>query len=599
MKFVRACFAVIQRRYLRRIGEALDPPRDLLTADPDTVKETLAYLTKNCRPLLSRLAVRVPGPAFRSLLACGHVMNQVEQIPMAVRLALDKELALSVDKDQYEEAKRNERVGMDHEPSLLEEFVTFLREHPGGVFRDDIRLHKGLLITSMWRNDIVVLPRSKVESVSHEKHLAIRWERRVPLLTIGEDRNERVLRREGTTEYTRFRVNQFPYALSHGLGLGGGGVRDDVPSTSAAHNLAFELGISFPEDPQSKLSNRWACDVEKIVQEASVLNGRCAVGHLDHVLPGEADHTVGQNPAHGSSIAATQHSQVAQANIRKHPIFQLSNRPQWSGTLNACVDIVQVGRSEDSFFIKFVSDLHEPAKLIRFVQELRIAAMRVFGPRNVDFNAKVLPFGNREDSRRELEVMRHVHHGRLFALCFGIIGNLSHVEIPVEGSETGLWVLKNHETGETTKDCCVDTMGAATTGGEMLTFSDARTKMCLENGRRAMSDLYDVARKPGSRAFARRFLLAKLGHLDGIGDVTRDKYGDDPAPDIFSSRFAFSGADHASLIDAQHVGTLNIEERDPKTGKILSIEEIIPRGNRGGKYSAADWLQERRSSSPR
>ena len=66
--------------------------------------------------------------------------------------------------------------------------------------------------------------RSAVEEFTDIRYFAIKWVRRVALVTINDDGEETVLRNAGAEEHSRFRSNLFPYTESHGLSVSSGGL---------------------------------------------------------------------------------------------------------------------------------------------------------------------------------------------------------------------------------------------------------------------------------------------------------------------------------------------------------------------------------------
>jgi hypothetical protein len=555
LTFILFSFASLQRRYLRQIGEEMNV--SLADEGPFEVREILGRLYKDHQDapensLLGRLKLRTDAPAFQTLLELGHVVSEWNHLPQSVQEGLNREVEKRAEAKAQEDSKAREDAneGDPKEASesssteskeaspLVREFVHFLRNHPGRVFRDDVRLHKRLLVVSMWKRDLVVLPRSAVERHAHERYLSIEWTRLVPLFTVDDDGGESVLREQGTLEQTRVRANIYPYCDSHGLGLGGGGVdeQSDVFGTPR-NNLAWELGVAMPSDPQAKLANHWVCDVEKVVNEARLFNSRSRAGRA-FLLPGEHPHSIGQNPAHSSSIAETLHTQIGLASLREHPVFQLEGHPQYCESLCADVDIIQVGECADAFFLKFVSDLEEYRGLVEFLQELRIAMMRKFGARSLDFNIRVVP--DEDDDT--------------FVIIFGVIG-------PVEQGDNYCW--KNLETGESSDKCVAKSLGVAATGGQLVSHSDEATQRAVNEGRKCVAELYDVFRKPGARRFVRRFLLAKLGILDHSDTPLLPSHRRPPSvgppAKVFAESYSYEGEDLGdSLSSVLDLGKLEV-----------------------------------------
>jgi hypothetical protein len=168
-----------------------------------------------------------------------------------------------------------------------------------------------------------VTKRSVLEKHTVHRFLLFEWTRQVPLIQVQEDGTESCLRDTGAIEHSRFRKNGFPYQDAHGMGLNSGGLEE---SSAEGGALGYEYGNALPRDQHAKLSNWYANDIEKILQEVSILNPH---GSLADLLPGEAFHDVGQNPKISSSIGVTQHTQISRSSVRMWPLLALENKVGW------------------------------------------------------------------------------------------------------------------------------------------------------------------------------------------------------------------------------------------------------------------------------
>merc|ERR1711937_723136 len=129
---------------------------------------------------------------------------------------------------------------------------------------------------------------------------------------------------------------------------------------------------------KAKLENWFCTDIEKIVREAVVLS---PTGGTANVLPGECLHDVAQNTKAASSIGATQHTQVMRCDrgVAEFPLMGEQCAPVRHDFLDASVDIVQVGSSEDAFFLSVISQEPHTAALLQFYQDVRIMLLLEFG----------------------------------------------------------------------------------------------------------------------------------------------------------------------------------------------------------------------------
>eukprot|EP00455_Lapot_gusevi_P000327 TRINITY_DN10154_c0_g1_i4.p1 TRINITY_DN10154_c0_g1~~TRINITY_DN10154_c0_g1_i4.p1 ORF type:complete len:430 (+),score=76.09 TRINITY_DN10154_c0_g1_i4:181-1470(+) len=381
------------------------------------------------------------------------------------------------------------------------------------MWKDDPREHKRLLLAGMWSQELVVVKRSTIEEHTNHRYMALPWPRRVPLMTIDEAGQEKILRDTGIMEYGRLRKNGFPYADSHGMCVSGGGVEEGL---KVHGSLAYELNL--PEDATAKLGNWYCTDIEKIMVECAVLNPS---GAFEDRLPGEEYHDVGQNPQIGSSIGATQHTQITRACITSYPIYQLRNRPQWCHELEAFVDVIQVGTEEDAFYVKLTTREITSEKICRMLHELRVGMMREFGGHNVDFNVKALADPNGG-----------------FVIIFGVI---------VQLTKTGRATTMNPDTGVRSEELdsmpiyWTDTCAAA---GHVCLNTKQETETALAQGRLIIAKLYDYVRKVGARRYVRRFLLVRCGYVDGYGQtqtVERPRAWAVSKRTIFSSLFSYEG----------------------------------------------------------
>eukprot|EP00003_Mantamonas_plastica_P030808 TRINITY_DN7765_c0_g1_i2.p1 TRINITY_DN7765_c0_g1~~TRINITY_DN7765_c0_g1_i2.p1 ORF type:complete len:204 (+),score=73.44 TRINITY_DN7765_c0_g1_i2:71-682(+) len=197
-------------------------------------------------------------------------------------------------------------------------------------------------------------------------------------------------------------------------------------------------------------------DFEKVLMEAQLLNPG---GNYTQTLPGEEYHSVGQNPKCGSSIGATHHTQIARASCMSHPLYQLESRPQYSDVIDGKVDIVQVGKNEDAFFVRFseLKDLRSPS-LLDVIYNLRLSIVQQFGAHHVDFNVKA--FSDKNGSK---------------VVIFGVITMLEKLSY---GN-----LKQNPDTGETSENHVLGTIDTQSAAGDVMVYSPAKWESCLKGGK--------------------------------------------------------------------------------------------------------------------
>jgi hypothetical protein len=309
--------ATSQAEYLRQLSQEMQS--DLLALGPCETKEEIGRLSKDTA-MMERLGIDTGTMSFKLLAENGFVVRSFGQLSREqqdrVNDYLMQELHSHSRKRQavapqaQEHGQADAPVPEAANKDELASFLKFCRDHPGRLYKDDRKLHKQMLFLGMWSQELVVLKRSTVEQFTDSRYAPVQWQRRVPLwvadpsVTGGAvEMKER--RPAGSEEWARFRKNKFPYGPSHGLGVSSGGLKEGLEEHGS---LAYELGPALTDDASAKLGNWYANDIEKILVEAQMLN---PAGGRGDMLPGEEFHEIGQNPAIGSSIEATQHTQSA------------------------------------------------------------------------------------------------------------------------------------------------------------------------------------------------------------------------------------------------------------------------------------------------
>jgi len=268
---------------------------------------------------------------------------------------------------------------------VFDRLVLWCRDRPGEYFETDRLRHFLVLVSGIWAGKIVLVKRSAMERMTLARYFALSWRRSQPLWAClrGEPA---ILRAAGMLEASRVRVNECPYAKLHGMSLPNSGFAFDQRRQTGKKQLkgySLMMEMQWVNDPASNVENWFITDIEKILSESWHLNPH---GPRSTMLPGEMFVNVGQNPKIGSSIKATQHTQLCEGSLSSYPLLQLSSSagPRSSKALDAAVDLIAVGPAEaDSaecgFLLKIVTTRPTEPALVRFLVDLRLRLLENFG----------------------------------------------------------------------------------------------------------------------------------------------------------------------------------------------------------------------------
>lgn len=419
--------------------------------------------------------------AFASLLRLGHVLESYGQLADDARAGLETFLHVEFS---------TRWPSSDFEPGAeLDAFVEHCQKHPGRAFAQSAVQHKLMLFKAIASPALRVVWRSDMEWFTQHKYFAVPWTRKVPLVALrgssGDEKDIETLRASGSVEASRFRKNVFAYGESHGLGQSGGGCAELMDW--APGSLMYEFGTLLCTDEGAKVPNHGVTDIEKIIVECLLL---CPEGGMEDALPGEVLHDVGQNPIVASSIGPTQHTQVMRATASDFPLMTEQSNPEWVEHLAAWVDLVQVGESEDGFFVSIRTRTPDSQPVLDFLVGLRVHFLTALG-RSVDFN-----------------VTCHPTEAGEFIVNFAPVACMQRIKVPKGEGAMGLdFDFQNPETSErfTEKRLPVASVDCSHGKGNVLAASDEYWQMALD-GRPMLERLYDFNRKPGARAIAEAYL---------------------------------------------------------------------------------------------
>jgi hypothetical protein len=436
------------------------------------------------------------GP-FRTLCSTGCSISSFGQFQAEQRIQIQKFLEKTLG-----------AVPANGGTEELDDFVSFIRAHPGRIYQENSAKHHALLLGVLLSPNYVIIQRSAIERFTAHRYFTNRWERAVPLIGFDDKGGESELRPRGAEEYSRFRSNAFAYLDSHGLSISTGGIAEGSESHK---NLAYEMGVALAIDDSAKLGNWFASDFEKILRDAVALNPASAA---EHILPGEVFHETCQNPRDSSSISKTQHIQISRGSTSLWPIMRLQAKPLHVPELGATLDVVQVGNELDAFMVCLESYDLATTPIIEMLHELRLALYRLFGP-TIDFVLLTSPRGD----------------GMIRAAFapVAVIKSSTEANQKVNALDEGL------------AEYClpVPTVDSSQGKGNVVVSIPEGWQQALE-GSAMLSRLYDFNRLPGTRKFVSEFLRERYAYEDDV--CGRCKYvtqalilnGDaDPPPDVF------------------------------------------------------------------
>ena len=489
------------------LANVLSPPeaKELLVTDLITKRLVFRIIRKHQKHILTSLGlVPDPGPeivrnrlqhASESELASAHIdPNSISFSVLARTGFLLHSLGQLDDKERADvysalaprsEEGSEETTEDEDDDSVLEEFREFCLHHPGKLFRGSKEAHAAALVGGMWSGKIDIVKRSCMERHTRIRYLGSHWVRSAPLVSFpeAEDGAPVEIRSPGDTEYSRFRMNEFPYGPSHGLGINSSGIAEtrQVP-------LLFELGNSMPQDPRAKTGNWFATDFEKILVEVVKLNP----SNVHARSPHDVWHDVSQNPQAASSIGKTAHTQITRSCLSDWP-FLLPPDGLGSGTHHpsfprclfffrpipspspSCSDDNNAG-----LLLQFYTSTPSHPDFVAALVALRLAVTAEFGGRNIDFVCHAVP----DDASSS---------DTFFMVSLAIVAALSpHPSTP--------GVLINPLTGESSSSLLYSAVDAASIKGSLLIDSNPSQHVSL-SGPATMASLFSFVRVPDLHSF--------------------------------------------------------------------------------------------------
>lgn len=475
-------FDIIQGRTILRpdIGEKYRLIRSLLhTATPEDFKS---------------MGIDTTGFAVEALMNSGMVLESTHQLAEKHRKTIDDAVRKLLDIESAEPNSNSDNV--------FERYVAWNRDKPGEFFDEDKSKDRLVRFAGHFSNQIIMFRRSEVEKMTMAKYYPLKWRRQHPLWGVWPDKTVQV-RNAGVTETSNVRANEAPYCDLHGMSLSGGAfVTDDgenskplkTPKNSSPEVNAIQYSqieeFQMVNDPTANLENWFFTDIEKILNEAWQLNPN---GPKDMLLPWEGYVNVGQNPKVGSSIKRTQHTQLCEGSLSKYPVFQLSTNPRVSVSLDATLDLVEIGPEGAppeacGFFTKLTTKRPTGSALIDFLVKLRRRLLESLG------GAEVIDFF----------VMCMSDEEGGYVVIFACLPQLE--KLGEESPDFAAW--KNPITGESTEDVGLHEARidfGKGVGHFLVQKPELRTQI-LECGESIVRRIWAFNRVPSSRKIIEDFI---------------------------------------------------------------------------------------------
>ena len=309
--------------------------------------------------------------------------------------------------------------------------------------------------------------------------------------------------------------------------------------------LALLHELNLPVDPSQRLGNWHLHDIEKVMQEAKVLAPCCphrkgagaqageVLGAISihgleaneavktdvptplpapQLLPGDECYNVGQNPQIGSSIGATQHTQVVLGSLNDvGPVYRLPGvgPPQPCAQLcdtrstpavSPTVELVQVAESPDSIFVRITCLDPTARPLLQFLSDLRVHVLKNY-----------VSIGSAAEGAAEVPIL----HADFITRCFSDSGRrfvcmlTPLAAMQLTAGDDGTKIFTNPTTGADSRSVTLPQHKidfAMSSGRFMQPAGSDAWRLAMKDGRAAVRGVYDFCRLNGARAVVEGFL---------------------------------------------------------------------------------------------
>lgn len=323
--------------------------------------------------------------------------------------------------------------------------------------------------------------RTALERKSPVRYFPYTWKRKFPLASLTE-----LIRAANSLETSRTRANQGLYSKAHGMSMSSNGLPEGFDARTRFLPL-FQSGI--PIDPTASKVANIHCDIEKILRELAIFNPRMNP-KTGKPMQGEGFLTVGQNSAAGSSIKQTQHTQISEGVLEEFPLY--NNAPKtgkFCEKLQSEINCIQVGNSEDAFYLRITTDNPQNDDLIKALIDLKMSLLKTFGGNDkIDFHFHGIPRGDGKFVIVFAPLTRLVQNGAIF-INPDLGKSHKDLDLPVEHIH-----LSN---------ACASPWG--------VSFTDQRTvDHVINNGEKTLRKLWDFTAKKGAFDHVQKYLQEEL-----------------------------------------------------------------------------------------
>lgn len=232
------------------------------------------------------------------------------------------------------------------------------------------------------KGNLKIINREKMDEFNKMRYLVCSWQRQVDFITIT-DNSTKIVRKKNTLETSRIRINQMPYKKSHVLALvDSGNIEGYNDYATAKYNW------NTPIDNTEHINNLQR-DFEKVLANTWHINPKHP---KDKLLPGECYVDCMQNLAISSTIPTTQHLHISITDFSSFKIFKWQNQPTFKHSINAIVDIVQLGKDNDAIMLKLETKTLLDLDFVNFISEFKLEYFKNFGGLDmVDLYFHVIP----------------------------------------------------------------------------------------------------------------------------------------------------------------------------------------------------------------
>lgn len=262
--------------------------------------------------------------------------------------------------------------------NIFYKFATYCQDRPGEYFNyfdaglpeanhiSAPLLHDIIKIVGIETNHIILFDHEATDNFAPKRYMPIRWQRKYPLLN---------LRKVNDIERARLLSNNIPYGPAHGLSMCGNGLPDRQLQSMPDQDSDLVYAWNSPVDSKAAIDNH-PKDIEKLFRELQLLSPPIKRKHLIKEVP----LNLFQNTIEYSSIQATQHIHILKGYFEDYYIYNLPATKIFNlSPMNIVIELVQVGKSIDAFYVRILFDSLEDEHLMKFLIDLNDQFFAYFG----------------------------------------------------------------------------------------------------------------------------------------------------------------------------------------------------------------------------